>query len=74
MQKTKVDIFKMARVSNVLGAVDGTLIKILAPSKDEQSCICRKGFHTLNVHAVADSSLRKKSKHMKLYNTYLIIY
>ena len=58
MQKTKVDIFKMARVSNVLGAVDGTLIKILAPSKDEQSCTCRKGYHTLNVHAVAETSLR----------------
>ena len=45
----------MARVPNVLGAVDGTLIKILAPSKNEQSYVCRKG---LNVQAVADSSLR----------------
>ena len=58
MQKTKVDFFKMARVPNVLGAVDGTLIKILAPSKNEQSYVCRKGFHALNVQAVADSSLR----------------
>ena len=48
----------MARVPNVLGAVDGTLIKILAPSKNEQSYVCRKGFHALNVQAVADSSLR----------------
>ena len=58
MQKTKVDFFKMVRVPNVLGAVDGTLIKILAPSKNEQSYVCRKGFHALNVQAVADSSLR----------------
>ena len=48
----------MARVSNVLDAVDGPLIKILALSKKEQIYDCRKGFHALNVSAVADYSLR----------------
>jgi hypothetical protein len=31
----------------VLGAVDGTLIPIKAPSVDEHLYVCRKGFHAL---------------------------
>lgn len=42
----------------MLGAVDGTLIKIQAPSENEPSYVCRKGFHALNVQAVSDASLR----------------
>ena len=40
----------------VLGAVDGTLIPIKAPSVDEHLYVCRKGFHALNVQGVCDAN------------------
>ncbi|XP_052691914.1 putative nuclease HARBI1, partial [Crassostrea angulata] len=58
IRRTKTEFFSKARFPNVLGAVDGTLIKIQAPSENEPSYVCRKGFHALNVQAVSDASLR----------------
>ena len=56
---TKKQFFKMAGIPNCLGAVDGTLIPIISPSgADEPVYICRKGFHALNVQAVADEKMR----------------
>ena len=40
----------------VLGAVDGTLIPIKAPSVDEHLYVCRKGFHALDVQGVCDAN------------------
>ncbi|XP_032690661.1 putative nuclease HARBI1 isoform X2 [Odontomachus brunneus] len=40
---------------NVIGAIDGTHIKIRAPSVDANSYINRKGFHSINVQVVCDS-------------------
>ncbi|XP_029165920.1 putative nuclease HARBI1 [Nylanderia fulva] len=40
---------------NVIGAIDGTHIKIRAPPKDAQSYINRKGFHSINVQVICDS-------------------
>lgn len=40
---------------NVIGAIDGTHIKIRAPSIDAASYINRKGFPSLNVQLVCDS-------------------
>ena len=40
----------------VLGAVDGTLIPIKAPSVDEHLYVCRKGFHALVVQGVCDAN------------------
>lgn len=58
IRRTKTEFFSKARFPNVLGAVDGTLKKIQAPSENEPSYVCRKGFHALNVQAVSDASLR----------------
>ncbi|XP_062590955.1 putative nuclease HARBI1 [Saccostrea cucullata] len=58
IRRSKTDFFGKAGFPNVLGAIDGTLIKIQAPSENEPSYVCRKGFHALNVQAVADASLR----------------
>ncbi|XP_056017405.1 putative nuclease HARBI1 [Ostrea edulis] len=54
----KQDFFKMAGFPNVLGAIDGTLISIIAPKENEPEYVCRKGFHALNIQVVADTSLR----------------
>lgn len=40
---------------NVIGAIDGTHIKIRAPSTDSASYINRKGFASLNLQVVCDS-------------------
>ena len=34
---------------NVVGAVDGTHVKIQAPTKDEDDYVNRKGYHSINV-------------------------
>ncbi|XP_076284711.1 uncharacterized protein LOC143211135 [Lasioglossum baleicum] len=40
---------------NVIGAIDGTHIKIRAPSEDANSYINRKGFHSINVQVICNS-------------------
>lgn len=40
---------------NVIGAIDGTHIRIRAPVEDANSYINRKGFHSLNVQVICDS-------------------
>lgn len=40
---------------NVIGAIDGTHIKIRAPKEDPASYVNRKGFHSMNVQLICDS-------------------
>ncbi|XP_072751058.1 uncharacterized protein [Anoplolepis gracilipes] len=39
----------------VIGAIDGSFIKIRAPKKDAASYICRKSFHAIHLQAVCDA-------------------
>ena len=40
----------MAQFPNVVGCLDGTHVKILAPLlEDERSYVNRKGYHSINV-------------------------
>ena len=52
----KQGFYDMSNFPNCLGAVDGTLVPILAPSEDEHLYITRKGFHALNVQVVCDAN------------------
>ena len=54
--RIKHEFYKIAGFPNVVGAIDGTLIPIIAPSDDEHTYICRKGFHAINVQCVADAN------------------
>jgi len=54
---TKTGFYQKCRIPNVVGAVDGTQIPIIAPKEDEASYVCRKGYHSINVQAVADTNL-----------------
>ncbi|XP_033733615.1 putative nuclease HARBI1 [Pecten maximus] len=54
----KEGFYAIAHIPNVVGAIDGTLIPIIAPSADEHTYVCRKGFHALNIQAVVDSRCR----------------
>ncbi|XP_048730425.1 putative nuclease HARBI1 [Ostrea edulis] len=48
----KRTFFEIAGFPNVVGCVDGTQIKIKAPSENEGDFINRKGFHSLNIQMV----------------------
>ncbi|WAQ97362.1 HARB1-like protein [Mya arenaria] len=54
----KRGFYRKCKFPNIVGAVDGTLVPILAPTADEESFVCRKGFHAINCQAVASSDLR----------------
>ena len=48
----------MAGFPNVLGAIDGTLISIIAPKQYENLYVSRKGGHALNILAICDSKMK----------------
>ncbi|XP_052768690.1 putative nuclease HARBI1 [Mya arenaria] len=56
--RTKVGFFRKCRIPNIIGAVDGTLVPILAPKDNGVAFICRKGYHAINVMAVCDHEMR----------------
>lgn len=57
-QKNRLEFYRKCRIPGVLGAIDGTLIPIIAPTHQEEAYRCRKGFHALNVQAVTDCNLK----------------
>ena len=46
----------IARFPNVLGCVDGTQIEVISPHQNENTYVCRKGFHAIPFHAMCKSS------------------
>ncbi|KAK6012456.1 hypothetical protein OSTOST_22396 [Ostertagia ostertagi] len=46
---------RTGRMSNVIGAVDGTLVRIRTPAVDGYQYVCRKGTSCLNVCFIADA-------------------
>ncbi|XP_066590826.1 putative nuclease HARBI1 [Prorops nasuta] len=43
---------------NIVGAIDGTHIKIAAPKSDPESYINRKGFHSMQLQVVCDNKMQ----------------
>ena len=54
-QQVMYDFYDIKEFPLVLGAVDGTLIPIKAPSVDEHLYVCRKGYHALNIQCVCNA-------------------
>ncbi|XP_061193223.1 putative nuclease HARBI1 [Saccostrea echinata] len=50
----KTAFYQQARFPNVIGCIDGTHVRIVAPSNDENAYVNRKGYHSLNIQAVCD--------------------
>ena len=50
----KQDFYKLRNFPHVLGAIDGTLIPIKAPTND--LFVCRKGYHALNIQGISDAN------------------
>lgn len=57
-RKTKQEFIKIAGFPNTLGCIDGTFIRILAPTENEPDFVNRKGFHSLNVQMVCDAKFK----------------
>lgn len=54
LKKVKDEFFNIKGFPNVVGAIDGTLVPIQGMAGDEEpTFICRKGFHAINIQAVA---------------------
>ena len=56
MRDIREGFYLIANFPIVLGAVDGTLIPIKAPSEDKHLYVTRKGFHGINVQGICDSA------------------
>ncbi|CAC5421210.1 HARBI1 [Mytilus coruscus] len=54
----KRGFYEIADFPNVVGAVDGTHVRIKSPSVDEHIFVNRKKFHSINVQGVCDSNLK----------------
>ncbi|XP_017482366.1 PREDICTED: putative nuclease HARBI1 isoform X1 [Rhagoletis zephyria] len=58
-QAVKEKFYQEFRFPGVIGAIDGSHIKLKTPSKDiEHVYVCRKGGHSINVQVVCDMDLR----------------
>ncbi|XP_046576801.1 putative nuclease HARBI1 [Haliotis rubra] len=46
--------YQLGGFPNVIGCIDGTHVRIQAPTRDEPAYVNRKGYHSINVQAVCD--------------------
>ena len=58
MEQDKNSFFQMRGFPNVIGCIDGTQIPILAPSTNQFEYVCRKGFTSINIQLVCNSTLK----------------
>ena len=57
-ERNKEDFLAIANFPNIVGVIDGTHIRIVAPKEQEEVYVNRKGFHSINVQIVFDASYR----------------
>ncbi|WAR04489.1 HARB1-like protein [Mya arenaria] len=58
LAEAKLGFYKRCKIANIVGAVDGTLVPIIAPKDSGEAYICRKGFHAINVMATCSHDRR----------------
>ena len=56
LHRIKANFMAIAGNPGVVGAIDGTHIKIIAPSKDEDMFVNRKKVHSINTQVVFDAN------------------
>ncbi|XP_052772710.1 putative nuclease HARBI1 [Mya arenaria] len=57
-REASLGFYTLCGIPRVLGAVDGTLVPIIAPHDNEKVYVYRKGYHALNIQAVVNSNMR----------------
>ncbi|XP_046370447.2 putative nuclease HARBI1 isoform X1 [Haliotis rufescens] len=55
IQRNQAAFMAIAGFPGVFGVIDGTHVRIIAPSVDEPEYVCRKHFHSINVQIVFDA-------------------
>ncbi|KAK0151413.1 putative nuclease HARBI1 [Merluccius polli] len=60
--------FMACRYAGVVGAVDGTHIQIIAPSKDEDVFVNRKNVHSINTQIVSDATFLWRQISAKMHS------
>ncbi|WAR05957.1 HARB1-like protein [Mya arenaria] len=58
LAEAKLGFNKRFKIANIVGAVDGTLVPIIAPKVSGEAYISRKGFHAINVMATCSHDRR----------------
>ena len=58
LRKVKRGFHEIGGIPNVIGAVDCTHVRIVAPSVDVPAYINRKGYHSLNVQPIVDHNMQ----------------
>ena len=54
INENKNGFYRRRRFPGIIGCIDGTQIRIIAPTKNESDFVNRKGFHSINVQGVCD--------------------
>ncbi|EYB87285.1 hypothetical protein Y032_0265g636 [Ancylostoma ceylanicum] len=57
-RRMQTRVFQKFGLPAVVGAIDGTHVKILAPSEREWQYVNRKDYHSINVGAIVDDEYR----------------
>ncbi len=56
IRKIENEFYDVAKLPGIVGAIDGTQVKIQAPSGDQEPYyVNRKGYHSINVQAICDT-------------------
>ena len=50
--RQKVKFMRIAGHPNIIGCIDGTHVRIQAPSTNEHEYVNRKNFHSINVQVI----------------------
>ena len=58
-QRIRTGFYCLGGFPNVIGCIDGTHIRIQAPTEDEKSYVNRKSYHSINVMAVCNDRGKK---------------
>ncbi|XP_050707771.1 putative nuclease HARBI1 isoform X3 [Eriocheir sinensis] len=57
-EANKADFLTIANFPGVIGVVDGTHVRIVAPKEEEDVFVNRKGYHSINVQVIFDANYR----------------
>ena len=57
-EANKADFLSIANFPGVIGVINGTHIRIVAPKEQEDVFVNRKGYHSINVQVVFDANYR----------------
>ena len=55
IEENKRKFYDIGNIPNIFGLIDGTHVRIIAPSQHEDQFVNRKGYHSINVQVVVNA-------------------